>query len=50
VIEGAETADLIAMETHGRKGFAHVLVGSIAEDVVTHAGRPVLTYVTPDLS
>ncbi|MBT1699271.1 universal stress protein [Fulvivirgaceae bacterium PWU4] len=42
-------ADLIAMATHGRTGFAHVLVGSIAEDVVNHAQRPVLTYVTPEL-
>lgn len=42
-------ADLIAMATHGRTGFAHVLVGSIAEDVVNHASKPVLTYVTPDL-
>lgn len=41
-------ADLIAMATHGRTGFAHVLVGSIAEDVVNHSNRPVLTYVTPD--
>ena len=39
-------ADLIAMATHGRTGFAHVLAGSIAEDVVNHASRPVLTYVT----
>lgn len=39
-------ADLIAMSTHGRKGFAHVLVGSIAEDVANHATKPVLTYVT----
>jgi nucleotide-binding universal stress UspA family protein len=42
-------ADLIAMATHGRTGFAHVLVGSITEDVVNHSIRPVLTYVTPDL-
>jgi nucleotide-binding universal stress UspA family protein len=39
-------ADLIAMATHGRTGFAHVLAGSIAEDVVTHSKRPVLTFVT----
>jgi nucleotide-binding universal stress UspA family protein len=38
-------ADLIAMATHGRTGFAHVLAGSIAEDVVSHAKRPVLTFV-----
>lgn len=39
-------ADLIAMATHGRTGFAHVLAGSIAEDVVNHSRRPVLTFVT----
>lgn len=39
-------ADLIAMTTHGRTGFAHVIAGSIAEDVVSHAKRPVLTFVT----
>ncbi|TRX47144.1 universal stress protein [Fulvivirga sp. M361] len=38
-------ADMIAMATHGRTGFAHLLTGSIAEDVVNHARRPVLTYV-----
>jgi nucleotide-binding universal stress UspA family protein len=38
-------ADLVAMSTHGRTGFAHVLVGSIAEDVANHSSRPVLTYV-----
>jgi nucleotide-binding universal stress UspA family protein len=38
-------ADLIAMATHGRTGFAHVLAGSIAEDVAAHARRPVLTFV-----
>ncbi len=38
-------ADLIAMATHGRTGFAHVLSGSIAEDVVSHSKRPVLTFV-----
>jgi nucleotide-binding universal stress UspA family protein len=42
-------ADLIAMATHGRTGFAHILVGSIAEDVVNHAGKPVLTFVTPSV-
>ncbi len=38
-------ADMIAMATHGRTGFAHVLAGSIAEEVVSHAKRPVLTWV-----
>jgi len=38
-------ADIITMATHGRTGFAHLLVNSIAEDVVTHATKPVLTFV-----
>src|SRR5688572_32365069 len=38
-------ADLIAMATHGRTGFAQVLAGSIAEEVVSHSKRPVLTFV-----
>jgi len=38
-------ADMIAMATHGRTGFAHVIAGSVAEDVVSHAKRPVLTFV-----
>ena len=47
IIYFAETinADLIAMATHGRTGFAHVMAGSIAEDVVGHTKRPVLTFV-----
>ena len=39
-------ADLIALSTHGRTGFAHVLAGSVAEDVANHSAIPVLTYVT----
>lgn len=39
-------ADLIAMATHGRTGFAHLLAGSIAEDVVFHSRRPVVTFIT----
>ncbi|WP_242919655.1 universal stress protein [Pontibacter liquoris] len=36
-------ADLIMMATHGRTGFAHLLSGSIAEDLVNHTNIPVLT-------
>jgi nucleotide-binding universal stress UspA family protein len=36
-------ADMIAMATHGRTGFLHLLSGSIAEDVVNAAKRPVWT-------
>ncbi|WP_296700784.1 universal stress protein [Algoriphagus sp.] len=45
IIEFAEDidADLIAMATHGRTGFLHLITGSIAEDVVNHAKRPVWT-------
>ncbi len=37
-------ADMIAMATHGRTGLMHLISGSIAEDVVNHAKRPVWTY------
>jgi len=37
-------ADLIALATHGRSGLLHLLSGSIAEDVVNHAKRPVWTF------
>lgn len=35
-------ADLIIVSTHGRTGLAHVLLGSTAEQIVRHAGCPVL--------
>jgi nucleotide-binding universal stress UspA family protein len=37
-------ADLIGMSTHGRKGLAHFFNGSISEDLVNHAQRPVVTF------
>ncbi len=36
-------ADMIALATHGRTGLMHLLSGSIAEDIVHHAKRPVWT-------
>lgn len=39
-----ESADLIGIGTHGRKGLAHFLNGSLSEDLVNHAKRPVLTF------
>ncbi len=36
-------ADLIVIGTHGRRGLAHVMLGSVAERVVQHAACPVLT-------
>jgi nucleotide-binding universal stress UspA family protein len=40
-------ADLIVMGTHGRSGFQHALLGSVAERVVHHARCPVLVVPTP---
>ena len=37
-------ADLIGMSTHGRKGLSHFFNGSISEDLVNHAHRPVVTF------
>jgi len=37
-------ADMIALATHGRSGIRHLLSGSIAEDIVNHAKRPVWTF------
>lgn len=36
-------ADLIVLGTHGRRGLAHAVLGSVAERVVEHADCPVLT-------
>ena len=36
-------ADLIVMGTEGRRGPSHLLLGSVAEEVVGHARCPVLT-------
>lgn len=37
-------AELIAMGTHGRKGIAHLVNGSLAENVTNHADSLVWTY------
>lgn len=37
-------ADLIGMCTHGRQGLAHFFNGSVSEDLVNHAVRPVVTF------
>jgi nucleotide-binding universal stress UspA family protein len=43
----ANQMDLIVMGTHGRGGFAHLLMGSVAEYVVRTAPCPVLTVHSP---
>ncbi len=37
-------ADIIAIPTHGRKGIALFLEGSVGEDIVNHATLPVMTF------
>ena len=40
---GEWDADLIVMGTQGRRGASHLFLGSVAEEVVSHASCPVLT-------
>ena len=40
-------ADLIAMATHGRGGLTHLLLGSVADDVLHGAQVPLLIYRPP---
>ncbi|MGM0635213.1 MAG: universal stress protein [Bacteroidota bacterium] len=37
-------ADFIGIGTHGRKGISRFLNGSLSEDLVNHAKRPVVTF------
>lgn len=48
VLEAAKDidADLIVLKTHGRKGFAHFIMGSVAEQVVRQAHCAVLTLTS----
>ncbi len=41
-------ADMIVMSTRGRRGLEHVLLGSVAEQVVRAAACPVLTVLSSD--
>jgi nucleotide-binding universal stress UspA family protein len=45
ILEVARVTDawMIAMGTHGRRGLAHVLLGSVAEQVLRRSPAPVLT-------
>jgi nucleotide-binding universal stress UspA family protein len=36
--------DLIALSTHGRTGFRHLVLGSVAEAVIRHSHIPVLVF------
>lgn len=37
-------ADLVGISTHGRQGLAHFINGSLSEDLVNHAKRPIVTF------
>lgn len=39
--------DIIVIATHGRTGLAHVLLGSVAEQVIRHAPCPVFVTRNP---
>jgi len=41
-------SDLIVMGTHGRSGMARLVLGSVAQKVVTRADCPVLTIRVPE--
>lgn len=43
-----ESFDLVAMGTHGRRGLAHLMLGSVAESVIHHAQIPVLVSHRPE--
>ncbi|TCD01507.1 universal stress protein [Pedobacter psychroterrae] len=44
ILETAERwgANIIVMGTHGRKGLPHLLLGSVAEDVIRHSKKTVI--------
>ncbi len=39
----SEDIDLVIMGTHGRKGLEHIVIGSVAENVVRKSPVPVMT-------
>src|SRR5262249_34333818 len=43
IVDAARRATCVVMATRGRTGLAHLLIGSVAEKVVRHSLRPVLT-------
>jgi universal stress protein A len=43
----ADSADLIVMGTHGRRGLSRLVVGSVAESVMRRAHCPVMTLRIP---
>jgi nucleotide-binding universal stress UspA family protein len=50
IVDAAQelSSDLIVMGTRGLTGLKHVVLGSVAERTVRHAGCPVMTVNHPD--
>ena len=46
---GDNDIDMIIMGTHGRTGLGHLVIGSVAENVVRKAPCPVLTVCPPSV-
>ena len=46
-VNGNTACDIIAMATHGRQGFQHLLEGSITESVMNGTNHPLLVVHTP---
>ncbi|MEO6520806.1 MAG: universal stress protein [Mucilaginibacter sp.] len=40
-------ADMIVMGTHGRKGFSHFIMGSVAEEVMRHCKKTLVVIPIP---
>ena len=40
-------ADLVVMGTHGRRGFQHLMLGSVTEQTVRRSSGPVLLIPAP---
>jgi nucleotide-binding universal stress UspA family protein len=49
ILAAADGCDLVVMATHGRSGLGHLVFGSVAEQVVRRATRPVLV-VSPEVA
>ena len=47
ILAAADGVDLIVMGTHGRRGLARVLLGSVTENIVRQSPVPVLTVSRP---
>jgi nucleotide-binding universal stress UspA family protein len=41
------SADLVVLGTHGRRGFQHLMLGSVAEQMVRRSSAPVLLVPSP---